>query len=285
MSTEPSQQASSPNISLVLSYLGLPSDYEPSPTASPVEFLNKHLHHLPPNHLALFSSIINPRKRSIIPAIRNRRLRYTESEPAELSVSNARTTWPTLWHGKFTADLGRETAKEEQEWAEKQFLEGKENSKQVGKLGALLSGYEEERGAELARDLRRKQREWEESLPEEDEDTDDEEDPAGQDVEEMSAQEADNLFARRIKERFIYGLLDVRFFPHHSHYFTIHCSLTLSSILFSILSYMCTWMRQSIDYDRVDWDDQWEPPLDRDEEERWFDEEEPEDSESLSVAD
>ncbi len=218
----------------MLSYLGLPNDYEPSPTASPVEFLNKHLHHLPPNHLALFSSIINPRKRSVIPAIRNRRLRYTESEPAELSVSNARTTWPTLWHGKFTADLGRETAKEEQEWVDKQFLAGKEDSKQVGKLGALLSGYEEERGAELARDLRRKQREWEESLPEEDEDTDEEDDDPRaeqeQEVEEMSAQEADNLFARRIKERFIYGLLDVRFFPPHSRYI-IHFSLTLSPFL------------------------------------------------------
>ena len=31
---------------------------------------------------------------------------------------------------------------------------------------------------------------------------------------------------------------------------------------------------QSIDYDKVDWDEKWEPPLNRDEEERWFDEEE-----------
>lgn len=119
---------------------------------------------------------------------------------------------------------------------EKQFLEGKENSKQVGKLGALLSGYEEERGAELARNLRRKQREWEESLPEEDEDTDEEEDPLSQDLEEMSVHEADSLFARRIKERFIYGLLDVRFFPHHWHYFTIYFPLTFFlSVLYHIL--------------------------------------------------
>ena len=31
---------------------------------------------------------------------------------------------------------------------------------------------------------------------------------------------------------------------------------------------------QSVDYDKVDWDDQWDPDLDREEEERWFDEEE-----------
>lgn len=33
-------------------------------------------------------------------------------------------------------------------------------------------------------------------------------------------------------------------------------------------------LHQFIDYDKVDWDERWEPPLDRDEEERWFDEEE-----------
>lgn len=31
---------------------------------------------------------------------------------------------------------------------------------------------------------------------------------------------------------------------------------------------------QSMDYDNVDWDEAWEPPLNRDEEERWFDDEE-----------
>jgi hypothetical protein len=29
-----------------------------------------------------------------------------------------------------------------------------------------------------------------------------------------------------------------------------------------------------VDYERVDWDDKWDPDQDRDEEERWFDEEE-----------
>ena len=204
--------SNSTDIKAVLSYLGLPEEYEPSPITSPTEFLAKHLQHLPPNHLSLFSSVIDPRKRSIIPAIRNRRLRYAESEPPELSISNAKATWPTLWQGDsgFTTNIGREKAKEEQEWADKHFLNGTE--KQVGKLGALLGGYEEERGAELVRDLRKQRREWEESLPEEDEDTDDEIDGTAE-VEEMTAQEADALFSRRIKEKFIYGLLDVRRFP------------------------------------------------------------------------
>ncbi|KAI0347097.1 hypothetical protein BDW22DRAFT_495346 [Trametopsis cervina] len=224
---------------VVLRYLGLPEDYEPSPISSPFAFLSKHIRYLPPNHLNLFSSLITPRQRSAIPTIRNRRLRYTQSEPPELRVSNAKATWPTLWQGAFTADLGKETAKEEQDWADKEFLGG--TAKQVGKLGALLGGFEEERGAELARDLRKQQRELEESLPEEDEDTDDEYEQNA--VEELSPQEADALFARQIAERFISGLLD------------------------------------PIDYDKVDWDEQWEPELNRDEEERWFDEEE----ESLAI--
>lgn len=31
---------------------------------------------------------------------------------------------------------------------------------------------------------------------------------------------------------------------------------------------------QSIDYDKVDWDERWDEDLDRDAEERWFDDEE-----------
>ncbi|KAI0682901.1 hypothetical protein BC835DRAFT_1297549 [Cytidiella melzeri] len=228
----------STNIKVVLSYLGLPDNYNPSPATSPVSFLTKHLQHLPQNHLSLFSTLVTPRQRSEIPAIRNRRLRYAESQPPEFSGSHAKAAWPTLWQGKFTVDLGKETAKEEQEWADKDFLDGK--AKQVGKFGALLGGYEEERGAELARELRRQQREWEESLPEEDEDSDEEDGTEELETEhsEMTAAEADAVFARRVKEKFIYGLLP------------------------------------SVDYDKVDWDEKWEPPLNRDDEERWFDEEE-----------
>lgn len=190
----------------VLSYLGLPDDYEPSPVAAPVQFLSKHLRHLPPSLLGLFSPVITPKQRTMIPAIRNRRLRFAESEPSELRLSAAKATWPTLWPGKMALDMARETAKDEKDWADKEFMGGA--GKQVGKLGELLGGYEEERGAERARDLRRQQREWEESLPEEDDDTDDEEYDE-EEQEELSSIEADAIFLRRVKERFIYGLLDV----------------------------------------------------------------------------
>lgn len=111
--------------------------------------------------------------------------------------------------------MARESAKDEREWADREFMGG--FGKQVGKLGDLLGGYEEERRAERARDLRRQQREWEESLPEEDEDTDDEEYAQG-DPEELSPSEAAALFLRRVKERFIYGLLDVSgLFPPFQH--------------------------------------------------------------------
>lgn len=198
------------DLNIVIKYLGLPQNYDPSPSKAPLEFLKLHLRHLPPEHLCLFSSYITTKQRTDIPAIRNRRLRYVESEPSDFSTSTARETWPTLWQGLVAPDYGRGEANEEKEWAEKDFLPGKE--KQLGKLGDLLRAYEEERGAERARAVRRKQREFEESLPEEDEDTDDEDDLVGGSVppeEELSPLEAEALFKRRLKERFIYGLLDV----------------------------------------------------------------------------
>lgn len=99
------------------------------------------------------------------------------------------------------------------EWAEKGFLDGKK--KHVGKLGNLLGGYEEEREAERVREIRRREREIEESLPEEDEDTDDEEEEEtapSQDAQavEESPEEMKASFLRLVRERFIYGLLEVR---------------------------------------------------------------------------
>ena len=49
------------------------------------------------------------------------------------------------------------TGKEEEEWASKQFLDGKKMH--VGKLGPLLGGYEEEREAERVRTIRRREAE------------------------------------------------------------------------------------------------------------------------------
>ena len=110
--------------------------------------------------------------------------------------------------------MARDTAREEKEWADKQFMGGA--GKKVGKLGELLGGYEEERGVERARDLRRQQREWEEFLPEEDEDTDEEEAAKAAAAEEMTAEEAQSLFMRRVKEKYIYGLLDVSLSTHYA---------------------------------------------------------------------
>ncbi|KIP07712.1 hypothetical protein PHLGIDRAFT_29899 [Phlebiopsis gigantea 11061_1 CR5-6] len=224
-----------PYVLVVLKYLGLPQDYEPSPVAAPIEFLSRHMRSLPRNLLSLFSTHVTPKERTVLPAIRNRRLRYLESEPPEFRVPIAKATFSSLWPGTIGPELGREEAKEEREWANKQFMGGQ--GKQVGKLGELLGGYQEEREAERARDLRRQQREEEEAYPEEDEDTDEEEAAVAAAQEELSPQEAEGLFKRRLKERYIYGLL------------------------------------KTVNYDQVDWDDKWDSDG-RDEEERWFDEEE-----------
>ncbi|KAI0650271.1 hypothetical protein C8Q79DRAFT_942920 [Trametes meyenii] len=118
----------------VLRYLGLPETYEPSPLTAPIDFLHRHVRVLPPHLLRLFSTNTTPKQRTVISAIRNRRLKYTQSDPRELSSASARSTWPMLWEGRERP--GKEQAKEEREWAEREFLgEGK---LQVGKLGALL---------------------------------------------------------------------------------------------------------------------------------------------------
>ncbi|PCH41512.1 hypothetical protein WOLCODRAFT_131970 [Wolfiporia cocos MD-104 SS10] len=220
-------------VSRILSYLGLPNDYTPSPDAQPIEFLSRHLRQLPPHLLSHFSSTTTPKQRSVIPAIRNRRLRYADSNPPQLRLSAAKATWPTLWPGREPP--GREQGEDERAWAEKFFMGSLKPH--VGKLGMLLGGYEEERESERVRSIRRAQAEALESLPEEDEssDEDGEEQPL---EEEESPEDVQSWFIRRIREQFIYGLLE------------------------------------STDYDKVDWDDTWDTDNDRDAEERWFDDEE-----------
>lgn len=202
-----------PYVLSVLKYLGLPIDYQPSPVTAPAEFLAQHMRTLPQNLLVLFTPHITAKQRTALPVIRNRRLQYFESNPPEFSMPIAKATFSSLWPGPVgnMNDVARHGAKEEQEWADKEFLGGQ--AKQVGKLGGLLGGYEEEREAERARILRRQQREMEESLPEEDEDSDDEDNGLDGHEEELPPQEAEELLKRRLKERFIYGLLDVRVSP------------------------------------------------------------------------
>lgn len=191
----------------VLSYLQLPDTFLPSPKDSPIDFLKLHIHQLPPHLLLTFSLITNPKQRTIIPTVRNRRLKYTNSNPQELSFLEARSRWPLLWDGRERR--GIEEGKDESNWAHNGFLEG--STKHVGKLGTLLGDYEEEREAERVRVLRRERAADAVFVPEEDSDSDDEGDniPDNSVEEHMEPEEAEALFERLIRERFIYGLLEV----------------------------------------------------------------------------
>jgi hypothetical protein len=103
----------------------------------------------------------------------------------------------------------------------------------VGKLGALLGEYEEERQMERARLARHAHQDV--FVPEEDQSTgsDDDQDSLEPEVPD-STQAVQESFLRRVRERFIYGQLEWDF------------------------------------YDKLDWDDSWDRQ-DRDAEDRWFD--------------
>jgi hypothetical protein len=194
----------------ILAYLGLPATYSPAPHGDPILFLRMHLYQLPPHLQVHFSTLTTPKQRTLIPTIRNRRLKYTLSAPPELQFPVARNTWPELWAGRERP--GVEEGQEEKEWVEKGFLEG--GKVHVGKLGNLLREYEEEREGQRVRELRRARSaatagEEADFVPEEDTDSDLDEIPASTEVEE-SPEEAKASFERLVRERFIYGLLEVR---------------------------------------------------------------------------
>ncbi|KAG2077258.1 hypothetical protein BDR04DRAFT_1001622 [Suillus decipiens] len=213
----------------ILHYLVLPQDYDPLPSVDPIEFLKRHLHELPPNIIQRFSLVTTPKQRTAITEIRNRRLKFTESRPRSLSFAAARNTWPTLWQGR--EQRGQEERKEEQEWARMSFLGGAEQ--QVGNLAKLLGDMEEEREAERVRIIRRTQAN--DDFVSEEESDSEEENEVSEIQESESPEEAQAYFERRIRERFIYGLLE------------------------------------GADYDSVDWDEWLDVEDDRDAEERWFD--------------
>ncbi|KZV75090.1 hypothetical protein PENSPDRAFT_647369 [Peniophora sp. CONT] len=221
--------------SKILSYLDLPPEYDPAPDAKPVEFLSLHLRELPASLLSQFSTALSPRQRSVLPTIRNRRLKYTSSDPAEFRFAEARRAWPTLWEGRERR--GIEEGADEKAWANTEFLDGSIRP-HVGKLGKMLGDLEEEREAERVRAIRREQAVADEFIPEEDEESEDESSeeestsPAGETPPDPQAEQ--ELFSRRLRERFIYGLLDTPL------------------------------------YEKVDWDDNLDE--DREAEERWFDE-------------
>ncbi|KAF9464387.1 hypothetical protein BDZ94DRAFT_1256324 [Collybia nuda] len=222
--------------SLSLSYLGLPGGYTPSPKSEPIQFLNKHLTQLPPHLLVHFSLNTSPKDRTIIPTIRNRRLKWSRNKPLELSFASARNEWPSLWQGRERR--GIEEGAEERAWAERSFLNG--IVKHVGNLGNLLGEYEEEREAERVRTLRRERGAamavQDDFIVEEDDSSDEDATaPVGPMEADETAEEAKAAFERLILERFIYGLLE------------------------------------PFDYDKVDWDESLDIDGDREAEERWFD--------------
>jgi hypothetical protein len=122
-----------------------------------------------------------------------------------------------LWEGQREKP-GLEHGKEEKRWAEKEFLGGVKG--QVGKLGQLLSEYEEEREAERVREVRRERMAEKFAEPfieaEEEDDDDDDDDEVGAGTLVVEEQESlDQIgidFERVVREKFIYGLLGVRLF-------------------------------------------------------------------------
>ena len=193
----------------ILKYLGLPPDYQPNPDSDPIRFLSQNIRIIPKHFAQTFTQSTTPKQRTVIPTIRNRRTKFTQSNPTELSFESAKRAWPLLWTGDPSGGgprRGQAEGLEEKNWAEHEFLGGAKQH--VGKLGILLGDYEEERAAERFRMERRREVE-EPFIPEEDEDTSDEEDLVSALPEEESPEEARLAFERLVKERFIYGLLDV----------------------------------------------------------------------------
>lgn len=241
-----------------LRFLGLPADgsYTPDPKWKPMEFLKAHLRVLPPHIAPLFSKVTTARQRSALALIRNRRLKYAQSEPRSLSFDNARRAWPSLWEGRERR--GVEEGRDEGDWVRGDFLHG--SAQHVGKLAQLLGGLEEEREAQRVREVRREAA-ANAFVPEEEDESDSDSDENIPDTIEdvanlVSDEDARELFERRIREKFIYGLLEVRGIKF------ICCHLSEDI--------------QNASYDRVDWDESWDNDNDRDAEERWFDEDDDE---------
>ena len=189
----------------VLTYLGLPLNYDPSPATAPVSFLTKHLRQLPPNILQLFNSITTPQQRTAVLLIRNRRFNFMQSNPPDFHFRAAMRQWPALW--KEPKCIGQDEAREEKEWADTTFLGGDHHT-YVGKLGTLLGGYEEERHSERLQQAKRSRQE--DFVPETDETSHSDHDHStsrpGTPESALALQES---FLRQVRERFIYGHLEV----------------------------------------------------------------------------
>ena len=241
----------------ILHYLGLPPDYQPNPDSDPIRFISQNIHIIPNHFAQKFSQCTTPKQLTVIPTIRNRRTKFTQSNPPELSFESAKRTWPLLWVGdpsETRLRRGQAEGSEEKTWADQEFLGGAKQH--VGKLGALLADYEEERATERFRVERRRREAEEPFIPEEDEDTSDEEEltsapPMGEPPEETRL-----AFERSIKEKFIYGLLDA-----------------VNPSSFPTIFSRADDISQSDLYATVDWDDTWDGDASRDDQDRWFEDE------------
>ncbi|CDZ98688.1 Protein of unknown function DUF2052, coiled-coil [Phaffia rhodozyma] len=226
-------------ISTILQYLSLPpSTILPTPA---LQFLSTHLSSLPPSLAALFSKETTPKARASIAGIRNRRFRWANqaSTPGVLRVGSGRERHPLLfdrivgsgidlhsgssYEESDTASRGGNADEEEDDeevWGQmKGVLGGKAK---VGKFGALMKGFEEEREGERRRGLRREEIKAERETGEEFEsDSDDDDDDDGENGgEERKRREEDTfwgekgedriqVFERILKERWIDGLEDL----------------------------------------------------------------------------
>ncbi|KAG8924209.1 hypothetical protein FRC01_011798 [Tulasnella sp. 417] len=250
------------NVAPILKYLSLPADHKPSPRDEPLEFLRDHLIQLPLEFLKPFSTVTTPRQRTRLLRIRNRRTTYACSPEGMKALSwvEARKQDPLVYEAFMISSTGtqgmplaqdptdperayrkgEEEGAEERKWVEGSFMDGEKGHIGGGKLAALLGQFEEERGAERFRDMKGEKREREqaqrESEPEEEEE-DSESDESSTNPMYDSPGDARSSFERIIRDKFVDGLLE--------------------------------WM----DYDTVDWDERWDDDG-RDDEEKWFDEEE-----------
>ncbi|KAK4689813.1 hypothetical protein P7C73_g300, partial [Tremellales sp. Uapishka_1] len=224
----------------ILSYLSLPpSSTLPSP---PLTFLSTHIAQLPLPLLQPFSALLSPRQRAVIPTIKSRRLLFSATSPSILSARKGRLRWPLLWESLGGSGIPDPSGNDEDEEAfgRDLFMEGE--NQHVKKLGGLLREYEEEREMESVRERRRVER----RLMEEGEEFDESDDESP--VESSQArpvgggdQEAiGKVFEKRLLELFVDGL-------------------------------------DTIDYDEIDFVEptDGDPIKARDEEDAWFDDEEP----------
>lgn len=199
---------------LILKYLDLPHGTElPTP---PLIFLANHIYALPPPLLAPFS-IVPPRQRTTIPAIKSRRIAYSQQEPlpTQLTAESARLRWPLLWERLGGSHLPPPTAdvEEEEAWVKDGFLPGEGNVQHVKRLGGFLRGLQEEREMEDVRHARRAESKLDEQAEEFDSDSDDES-PAQASIRERQVamrggedqRVVKRLFEQKVMELFIDGL-------------------------------------------------------------------------------